>query len=284
MVRRAHQVFRARDHRARWPARCRPALAPSLRPGDLGLALLLRYDARPLRTGHDPGRPLPHRRTPRPRRNGRGLSRRRPEAWPTGCSQVSAPFARRRPGAPGAIPQRGSPRPPDLAQERLPHVRRGRRRRTPLSHDGVRGRRGSGVPAAAHRTAARRQGPRHRAPTLLWPRRRARARRASSRSEAGQRDDRWQRPGAHHRLRSRRDRRRQRSDARGHAGLHGAGTVDRTRRDRPKRRLRARPGAVRSVHGPPRLRRADARRAHAATERAGPYPADGGRQRPGPHD
>ena len=63
-------------------------------------------------------------------------------------------------------------------------------------------------------------------------RRRARARRAAPRSEAGQRDDRRRRARPHHRLRPRGDRRQRRRHPRRHAGLHGAGAARRHARSR----------------------------------------------------
>ena len=84
------------------------------------------------------------------------------------------------------------------------------------------------------------------------PGRGARARRHPSRSQAGQRDARRRRQGAHHRFRAgRRDRR---DGSRGNAGLHGARTARRQRGDGAERHLRARPGALRAVHGTARHR------------------------------
>ena len=117
----------------------------------------------------------------------------------------------------------------DLPPQRLPHLRHRRRRRASVPDDGVHGRRGSGVAAAAHRPLSAGEGDRGRAADLRRRRRRARTRRAASRSQAGQRDDRRRRPRAPHRLRSRRARRRRRQHPRRHAGLHGARAVGRSR-------------------------------------------------------
>ena len=130
-----------------------------------------------------------------------------------GRAEVPARIPRGRPGSPGAAPQRGSPRPSDRAQERLPRLRRRRGRRPAVPDDGVRGRRGSGLAASPDRPAARGQGARARAPAVRRARGRARTRRAPSRSETRQRDARRQRRRAHHRFRPGRSDGQHRSDA-----------------------------------------------------------------------
>ena len=107
-----------------------------------------------------------------------------------------------------------------------------------------------GVAAPPHRTAARGQGARDRAPDLRRPGGRARARRPASRSEAGQ----------HHARRARArcasrtsawpaiaGRSKATISAR-HAGLHGARAARRARSHGAQRHLRARPGALRDLH------------------------------------
>ena len=67
--------------------------------------------------GHDPRRALPHHRPARPRRHGRGLSRRRSEARPAGRAEVPAARRRARSGA-GSIAS--TPRSATPAASRTP--------------------------------------------------------------------------------------------------------------------------------------------------------------------
>ena len=125
----------------------------------LRLALVVgRHRSRPLRAGHAPRRTLSHRRAPGPRRHGRGLSRRRPEARPAGRAQVPAARRRQGSGAPDPAPHRSPDGAAGLAPERLPRLRHRRSRGHDVPLDGVRGRRGSLVAAQAHRPLPR--GPR----------------------------------------------------------------------------------------------------------------------------
>ena len=78
---------------ARPPAPGRPRPTPSPGPERTPSSGPRRPARRAVRARHGPRRPLPHHRAPRPRRNGRGLPGRRPEARPAGRPQV--PAARR---------------------------------------------------------------------------------------------------------------------------------------------------------------------------------------------
>ena len=132
--------------------RRRPRPSRSNPPFFVRLADLLRRDRpRPLSAGHAARRPLPHCRPARPRRHGRGLPRRRPQARPAGRAEVPARGRRSRSGAADAAPQRSADGAAGVASERLPRLRHRRGRRPHLPVDGVRGRRGSGVAAPAHR-------------------------------------------------------------------------------------------------------------------------------------
>ena len=120
------------------------------------LALVVRRDrSRPLPSRHAPRRPLPHRRTAGPRRDGRSVPRRRPEARPAGRAEVPAARRRSRSGAADAAAHRSADGAPGLAPERLPRLRHRRGRRPHLPVDGVRGRRGSRLAAAPRRTVSR---------------------------------------------------------------------------------------------------------------------------------
>ncbi len=143
--------------------------------------------------------------------------------------------------------------------ERLPRLRYRRDRRHAVHLHGVRGRRRSRFPAPAHRPAARRQGRRDGAQTLRRTRRGARSRRDPSRPEAAEHHDEQARRSRHHGLRTGRDCRSalRRRSAQRHAGLHGAGAVERLRRHRQKRYLCAGPGALRTLHRQAALRRAE---------------------------
>ena len=135
------------------------------------------------------------------------------------------------PGRPRAHPQRSPARAADHAPGRVPRLRRRRGRRRHLLLDGAGRGRGPGRAAPARRPAAVGEGGRHRPSAVRRPGGRARARRAASRSQAGERAHRRRRAGADHRFRHRdpEDRRRP-SHADRHAGLHGAGTAARRAR------------------------------------------------------
>ena len=141
----------------------------------------------------------------RPRRDGRGLSRRRPQARPAGRAQVPA--------------RARSPTTPTRLARFHNEVRIARQ----VSHPNVCRVYDIGEADGRHflsmeyvdgedlASLLRRigrlphgQGDRDRAPALRGPRRRARPRRAAPRSQARQRHDRRPRPRAHHRLRPRR--------------------------------------------------------------------------------
>ena len=142
-----------------WPDR---GAGFALRPA----VVLIRQFARTLRPGHPPRRTLSHRRSPGPGRNGRGLSCGRSEARSACRAQVPSGVARSGPGAPRAVPVRGPARAAGRTQERLPDVRRRRRRRPSVPDDGVCRRGGSGLAAPPDWTAARRQGARPRTTAL----------------------------------------------------------------------------------------------------------------------
>ena len=150
----------------------------------------------------------------------------------------------------GSAPRCGVAR-EGLAPERLPRLRHRRDRRASFPVDGVHRRREPGLAAAAHRPAAAGQGGRDGAAAVRGAGRGARQGRAAPRPEAGQRDDRrprarsgwptsawrrWPRIGAGMRWRARRPTWRPSS-------LRARAAVD------PVRHLRARPGALRDVHG-----------------------------------
>ena len=168
-----------------------------------------------------------------------------------------------------------------LASERLPRLRHRRGGRPALPLDGVRGRRGPRVAAAAHRTAAAGQGARDRAAAVRGARGGARSRRAAPRSEAGQRDGRRARPRADHGLRPRRGggRGRDRVGDRRDARLHGARAVRRQGSVGPQRPLLARPRALRALHRQAGVRRRQ-RRGLSPQARGGsadePVPSGGG--------
>ena len=145
-----------------------------------------------------------------------------------------------------------------------PALRPRRRRRPPLPDDGVRRRRGSGVAAAADRADSGRQGDPDGAAAVRGGVGGARARRAASRPEAGQRDDRRRRQRPRHRLRDCDGDGRRGSGAGGHAAVHGAGAARGPAGVDEERHLRARVDPVRDLHGPARLRREDARRPETA--------------------
>ena len=193
-------------------------------------------NGRSLRSRHGTRRALPDRGPARPGRNGRGLSRRRPEARAGGRPQISAPRPRRRRGPARAALRRGAHGAARVAPLGLPRVgyRRGGRAALPL--DGVRGRREPRVAAAAHRPLPPRQGDRRQPPDRRGVGGRAREGPAAPRSEARQRDARRPGPGAPHRLRARGARRLAlgRGRALGHAVLHVARAARRARGERPQ--------------------------------------------------
>ncbi len=211
------------------PTPARPVARPSSRDRDS-------KDSRPSSTGwlsssggidhgrFEPGTvlggALPHRWTPRPRRHGRGLSGRRPEARPAGRTQVSAARRRHGPGTTDTAPHRGPAGAAGVAPQRLSRLRYRRDRRLDVPVDGIRRRRRPFVTAAPRRPLFGRARARDRAADLRRPRRRPRARRDPSRSQTGQRHARRRGQGPNHRLRPRR--RVGRSDSRRHARLHGA--------------------------------------------------------------
>ena len=168
-----------------------------------------------------------------------------------------------------ALLRRGAPRPRRLAPQRLPRLRRRRDRGTALPLDGVRGRRGPGLAAAAHRAAPAGQGDRDRARDVRGPRRGARQGRAAPGPEARQRHDRRPRPREDHRLRprGRRRRRQGRRGSLGHARLHGARAARRQGLFRAERHLRPRPRALRALHRAQGVRGGDARRVEAQARR-----------------
>ena len=122
------------------PAPRRPAVGIAVAPR-LRRSRSASGAARALRARHGAPRPLSHRRPDRPRRHGRGLPGRRPEARAAGRAEVPAARARERPGAAGAALQRGAPRATGLPPGGLPRVGRRRGRRAAVPLDGVRGRR-----------------------------------------------------------------------------------------------------------------------------------------------
>ena len=258
----------------------------------VGLAEFLRkHRSRAVRPGHDPRHPLSDPWTARPRRDGRGLSRRRSAPRTTGRVEVPSGGALRRSRTAGAIPQRGAHGKAGVASERLPRVRHRRDRRAAVHHDGVRRRRGSRRAAPPDRPPSRRQRHRDRPADLCRSCRRARTRCAPSRSEAGEHHARWRgkSPSDGFQPRGRRSGHRH---SRRHAGIHGAGAARRTGGHRPQRHLRARPRVVRDLHGTPRVRGQDTRgpsraapvgnadRAHDDRQIAGPR--DRGSHRPVP--
>ena len=118
-----------------------------------------------------------------------------------------------------------------------------------LPDDGVRRRGGSGVAAEADRTVSAGSGHRDRASVVRGTRGGARTGRAAPRPEARERDDRSRGAGAHHGFRAGGPRARDPRHPRRHPGLHGAGAARGPRGLDPQRHLRARPRAVRNLHG-----------------------------------
>ena len=211
------------------------------------------HRSRTLRARHPPRRPLPHRRARRPRRHGRGVSRRRSEARPAGRAEVPAPRRRPRSDPTDSAAHRSPHGPAGVAPQRLPRLRHRRDRRRDVPLHGVRRRRRPRLAAAPHRPIPRRSRARTRAPDLRGPRRRARTRRHPSRPQARQRDARRDGQNPHHRLRS--GRRIGPGDSRRHASLHGARATLGRRSHGAERHLFPRTGALRSLHRPARARR-----------------------------
>ena len=88
------------------------------------------------------------------RRHGRSLSRGRPQARTSGGVEVPSGQHRGRCCRTGPVPSRSTHRETSVAPERLPGLRHRRSGRPGLLVDGVHRRRGSGLPASAHRAAA----------------------------------------------------------------------------------------------------------------------------------
>ena len=76
----------------------------------------------PFHPRRSPNQPLPNNRPPGPRRNGRGLPCRRPQAGTTGSAQVPPRQTRTRPNPARPLPQRSPHRSPGRPPQRLPHV------------------------------------------------------------------------------------------------------------------------------------------------------------------
>ena len=129
---------------------------------------------------------LPHRRSARPRRHGRGLSRRRSQTQTISRTQVSARVTYGKRRRPRALLSRSQRLAADLAPPRLSCLRRRRISGTTFHLDGICARRRTLVVAKAHRPFATRQGHRRRATTLRRSRSRSRTRRTASRSETGE--------------------------------------------------------------------------------------------------
>ena len=218
-------------------------------------------------------RAIPHRRTPRPGRDGCGLSGDRRDARPSGGDQGPA---RRRPlrgHRHGAVPQRSpdplAPRSPAHSQA----VRLLRARWRALHGHRVRER---GGPAAVARTACGGGRAASRRMGVAGARRarlRAPARRGAPRHQARQHPHRRAQSRAVARFRHRAHRRHGRPDqdrtGRRHAHVHGAGAGARRAHRRPGRRLRVRGGAV-----------PDARRTPAASRHDNGGPAQGNHRGP----
>ena len=164
---------------------------------------------RPLRAGRDARRPLPHHRPARPRRHGRGLSRRRPAARSAGRAEVPAGGAR------ATIRCASRSFTTKCARRGRSRTRTSAASTTSARSTASSSCRWSTSTARTWRRSLRRIGRfpedkahRDRAAALRRPRGGARARRAASRPEAGQRHARRRRPGPRHGLRPRRRRTR----------------------------------------------------------------------------
>ncbi len=237
-----------------------------------------------LRPRHGARRALPHRRPPRPGRDGRGLSCRRPEARAPGGAQVPAARARGRRRSPRASVRRGAHGAAGLAPRGLPRVGHRGGRGPALPVHGVRGRGEPVVAAPPHRALPAGQGARRRAPGLRRPRRRAREGGPAPGPEARERDARRAGQGAAHRLRPRRPRRGalRRGRALGDAVLHVARAAAGAGGHGPQRHLLARPPDLRARDGAARLRGQGPRRAHAEAPRRAADRALRDRSRPRP--
>ena len=224
--------------------------------------------------------PLPDRRGAWPRWDGRGLPRARPRTRSTGGAQIPFGAPVRRAGA-SAAAQRGAAGAAARPSQRVPRLRHRRGARRVLSVDGVRGRRGPGRAAEAHRAATRGQGDRHRAEAVRRLGGRARQRRAAPRLQTGQHHDRRRWGSSHHGLRAGGDLERARRErhSQRHAGLHGAGATSGPRSDGAERSVCARPRALRTLHRSNPVRRPRPRRTPAPARVASVH--DAGHAHPG---